>query len=121
MLRASAKTTVPDDAPPPAKKQTHEELMEERMDVILQYMHRFERRDRLRTVGSTVRNVIAIVPFIIFLGSLWYVYVYGEDLLQKVADEAARSAAKYSQQSAEGFIDQLQDYLPKGAQSSSRR
>jgi hypothetical protein len=128
MLRESAKTTVPDDAPPP-KKQTHEDpfdaaqgkLLEERLDLILEYMHRFERRDRWRTIGSTIRNLIAIIPLLVFLGSLWYVYVYGEDLLQKFADEAARSAAKYSQESAEGWMEQLEQYLPKGAQTSSRR
>jgi hypothetical protein len=121
MLRKSATTAVPEDVPAPKKPPTHEELVEERLDMILQYMHRFERRDRWRTYGGAVRNLIAIVPFILFLGSIWYVFTHGQDLMKMMADEAAKSAANYTQQKSQGFLDQFKGYLPGGGQASSAR
>jgi hypothetical protein len=123
MLRESTRTTVPEGAPEAKKPPNHEEIVEERLDLIVHYLQRADKRDRWRTWSSTARSIVSLLPFLLFLGSLWYVYAHGEDLLQKVADEAARSAARYSQQSAEGLLDKFKGYLPGSAQgsSSSRR
>lgn len=122
MLRESTQTKVPDGAPvvpAPPKPPTHEQLVEERLDIIVEYLRRAERRDRWRAVGSFVRSIVALIPFIAFAGSLWYVYVHGEDLMDKIAESAAQRAATYSQDSMGNILDRIQQYLPNNASSSS--
>ncbi len=126
MLRETTQTKVPDGAPvvpPPAKPPTHEQLVEERLDLIVEYLHRAERRDRWRAVGSFVRSIVALIPFIAFAASLWYVYAHGEDLMDKIAESAAQRAASYSQDSMGNLFDRFQQYLPgaQGSSSSARR
>jgi hypothetical protein len=123
MLRKNARTTVPEEsAEPPRKKMTHEELMEGRLDLILDYLHRAERRDRWRTVGGAIRNFILLIPFFAFLGSLWFVYAYGEDLLNSVANRAAQQSAQYTKGSFEKTFQGLVEYFggQQGSSSSAR-
>ena len=120
MLRKSARTTVPEEsAEPPKKNMTHEEIMEERLDLILDYLHRAERRDRWRTVAGFIRNFILILPFLAFLGSLWFVYVHGDDLIDAVSQRMARQSAAYTQGNFDKAIEGLRGYLRGSGSSSS--
>lgn len=87
-------------------------MSDDRLDHIVEVLDRMDRRDRWRTIGSTVRGILGIVPLLIFLGSLWYIYVNGEELLQKIAGEAAKQAASYTQDSSE-FMKQVQNMMKK--------
>ena len=66
---------------------------EEKLDVIIGYLHKLNHRDRLRMMGGFFRGLLGLIPTIAFLLSIWYVYAYGDQLLEKVAEAAARQAS----------------------------
>lgn len=119
MLRSSAKTTMPDSAPDVKKPLTHEEIVEERLDLIVEYLHRAERRARWSTVGTSVRTFITLIPMLLFLGSLLYVYFNAASILRQIGSEAAKQSWQYSEQGANGLLDQFRSLLPSGARSSA--
>jgi hypothetical protein len=97
---------------PDAEVATEPQTVEDKLDVIIGYLHALDRRDKLRTYGGMVRGVIALIPMILFLASAWYVYQHGDELLTKLAQEAAKQAAATSQDSMNVIFDQFQNYLP---------
>lgn len=104
---------------PDMTQETHEDVadvmehstMDEKMDQILIYLHRMDRRDRLRTVGGFFRGMLAIIPLAFFLWSAWYFYAHGDELMEQLTEQAAKSAAEYSQQEAGDLMDQLEQYM----------
>ncbi|MEK7591191.1 MAG: hypothetical protein AAB489_03220 [Patescibacteria group bacterium] len=81
--------------------------VESRLDKIVEHLERMDRRDRLRTWGGFVRSLIALVPMIIFLLSAWYLYNNTDEMLKKITEEAAKQAAKYTEQSAGKLMEKF--------------
>lgn len=81
---------------------------DEKLDQIVEYLHQMNNRDRLRTIGGTVRGMLALIPLLLFLWSAWYFYLHGTEIIKMITDESVKSAATYSQQ---GLMDQMTQYL----------
>ncbi len=79
----------------------------EKLDLIAEYLRRMDQRDRLRMWGGFFRTLIAIVPMIVFLWSLWYFANHADELMKKIANQAASSAAEYTKQNSQGMVEQL--------------
>ncbi len=58
-------------------------------------------------IGGTIRGCIAIIPILFLVWSVWYFSNHGGDLMKMIADQAASSAAKYTQTQSSGMLDQL--------------
>ena len=101
-------STITATAPVPAQRAT----AEERLDEIALYLHRIDRRDRIRTIGGTIRSIIALIPLLLFLFSAWYIYANGTSLLQMITEEAAKQAVKYSPTNSD-FMNQFEQYFKK--------
>jgi hypothetical protein len=80
----------------------------DKLDDILTVMHRRERRERWRMI---VANLRSFVWFAFLVGSTWYVYAYGDELMATIADQAAKSAARATSQGSAAFMDQLPDEI----------
>ncbi|MDD5103950.1 MAG: hypothetical protein PHX93_06180 [Candidatus Peribacteraceae bacterium] len=81
--------------PPPPPKTT-----EEKLDVIISYLDRMNRRDRWRTIGGFIRGMFSMIPIVIVVFFTWYTIKYGDQLLQKITSMAAQQAGKVAQQNA---------------------
>jgi len=77
------------------------------LELILHRVEEMNRRDKLRTWGAFVRGLLGIIPLAVFLASLWYVYNNGEALLEKMAQQAAKQAAIYTQEQADGMMERF--------------
>lgn len=88
--------------------------IEEKLDVIIHHLERLDRRDRIRMWGGFVHSLLAIVPLLFFLWSAWYLYEHGDELMKKIAAQAAQNAAEYSGQSYDDAVKQIQNFF--GAQ-----
>jgi hypothetical protein len=86
---------------------------DERLDAILDHLARMDRRDRLRTIGGFFRGLLGLIPIIILLGSVWYAYQYGDELLAKITKQAAEQAAAATQQGAGNLMEKLELMLPQ--------
>ena len=100
--------TKSENPEPPAKLSS-----EDKLDKIVHYLERMDRRDRWRTYGGFVRGLLGILPLLILLGSLWYTYTHLNELLGKVAGEAAKQAAHYTQESSGDFMKQVQKMMKR--------
>jgi hypothetical protein len=85
--------------------------MEEKLDLIVLYLHRMDRRDRIRTVGGFVRGMLGLIPLILLVWSYWYFLQHGEEFMKKITSEAVRQSAEYSQGS---LMEQLEGYMNEG-------
>ena len=80
---------------------------DEKLDLIVGYLHRMDKRDRLRMVGGFFRGLIGILPVIILLVSVYYFYINGDQLIEKISSSAAEQAARVTSQNANKIIDVL--------------
>ena len=77
------------------------------------HLERLDRRDRLRTWGGFFRGLLAIIPIAILIFSTWYAYAHLDELLKKVATQAAQSAGEYSKNSSAEFIKSMQEMIKR--------
>ena len=82
----------------------------DKLDQILTHLQNLDRRDRLRTWGGFFRGIIGLIPAIAFLWGIWYFYQHGDEVLAKIAKEAATQAAEVTRMGSEGIFDQLKNF-----------
>ena len=71
-----------------------------------------DKRDRLPMWGGFFKGMLALIPIIIMIVSIWYVFAHGDELLQKITQQAAREAATITGESAEGLMKQIELVFP---------
>ncbi|MFA6522840.1 MAG: hypothetical protein WCS85_00510 [Candidatus Peribacteraceae bacterium] len=86
---------------------------EDKLDAILQHLRNLDRRDRLRTWGAFFRGLLSLIPIIIFLYGAWYITKHGDELLAKMAAEAAKQTAQYATGGSQDILKQMQGLLNK--------
>lgn len=94
-----------------AAKTTNTSSIEEKLDLMLLYMHRMDKRDRLRTIGGFVHGLLALIPIILVVWSAWYFYAHGTEFMEQITREAVKQSAEYSQGS---LMEQLEQYMDQG-------
>lgn len=90
----------------PAPKRTPEEAVEE----ILAILHRMDRRDRARMVGSVIRSVIGLIPLLLLLWSTWFLIVHGQEFIQQITEQTVKNTIGVgtSAPSLDKLLQQLQ-------------
>ena len=78
---------------------------DEKLEEIVEHLRRLDRRDRLRTIGGFFRSLLGLIPLLFFIFSAWYIYEYSDELLKKITEEAAKQAAKYTEENATKFME----------------
>jgi len=85
---------------------THDLSVEQKLDIIVTYLHRMDRRDHWRTIGGFFRGVLTLVPIFIFVASAWYFYAHGTEFMQQLTDMSVKSMT-----SQESLMDRLNGYM----------
>ncbi|MFA5800413.1 MAG: hypothetical protein WC840_05665 [Candidatus Peribacteraceae bacterium] len=91
----------------PPKNPVTATTVEAKLDEIVLHLRRLDRRDRMRTIGGFIRGFLALIPLLLLLWSVWYFIQHGDEIMKKIADQAASSAAEFTQQKGQGLLDQL--------------
>ncbi len=91
---------------PPAPVQNPTAL-EAKLDEIILHLQRLDKRDKWRTVGGSIRTAITLIPLILLLGSAWYFVQHGAEFMKMVADQAAKSAATYTQTQSQSLYEKF--------------
>jgi hypothetical protein len=81
--------------------------VEDKLDEIIAHLRTMDARDRLRTWGGFVRSLIAIIPVIFLLWSVWYFAAHGTEFMKMIADTAASSAAEATKNQGQGLYEQM--------------
>ena len=90
--------------------------LEDKLDVIIHYMHKMDRRDRLRTWGGFLRGVLGLIPIAAVVWSVWYFYEHGDEMLMKITTMATQQAAQVAEERSGDMLQQLQLLFPSGTQ-----
>lgn len=100
------------------KKNTDEGKLtvDDKMDIIIEHLHRMDKRDRLRTWGGFFKGILGLIPIVVMLISIWYVFEHGDELLQKITQQAAKEAAAMTGNSAGELMKQIELVFPGATQ-----
>lgn len=91
------------DTPEPKK------TPEEKMDELLAILHRMDRRDRARMIGSTIRSIIGLIPLVLLLWSSWYLLYHGEEFIQRITEQTVKNTIGISTGKTPSIQDLLKD------------
>jgi len=91
--------------PPIHDKQT----VEEKLDVIIKYLHRIDKRDRIRMWSGTIHSLMTLIPLILTLLSLWYFYTHSAELLSGMMKGMIPGGNGGTDQ--QSIINQIQEYF----------
>jgi len=81
----------------------------DKLDTIIWHLERIDKRDRLRTWGSFAKGMISIIPVIAFIFGLWYFSQHGDEIMAKIARQAAEQAAAVTKEGADSFFDKFKN------------
>jgi hypothetical protein len=101
-MRKTAETT---DTP----KQT----VEDKLDEIILYLHRMERRDRARMIGSYIHGMVWLASILLLIWSTWYFIAYGPQLIEEMTTKMIQQSmgGQASSENAGSLMEQLQQYM----------
>lgn len=79
------------------------------MEDILAILHRMDRRDRMRMIGSTIRSVIGLIPVLLLLWSTWFLLAHGQEFIQQITEQTVKNTIGVgaSAPSLDGLLKQL--------------
>jgi hypothetical protein len=92
-------------------KQTVSVTTDDRLDVIITYLRRMDRRDKWRTVGGFFRGLVSLIPIILLLWGTYYLYENSDEILTKITQETVKQTQ--SMTNTEDIMKQLEKYMPK--------
>ena len=72
-------------------------MQDDKLEDILQCLERMDRRDRMRTIGGTIRSLLHLIPLLLILWSTWYFYEHSDEVLRTISGVAAEQASKVTQ------------------------
>lgn len=81
----------------------------DKLDTIIWHLERMDKRDRLRTWGSFFKGMISIIPVLAFIFGLWYFSQHGDEIMAKIARQAAEQAAAVTKEGADSFFDKFKN------------
>ena len=87
--------------------------MDAKMDTIIEYLERMDKRDRLRTIGGFVRSLLGMIPLLLTLWGVWYMFSHGDEILQKITEQAAHQAMQVSGNAAKDAVKEIDPGLLK--------
>jgi len=72
--------------------ETQKDPIQERLDDIVLYLEKMDRRDHLRMIGGFFKSIIALIPIAIVVWSSWYFYAHSDEILSKITSMATKQA-----------------------------
>jgi len=97
--------TLEQSEPPIHDKQT----VEEKLDVIIKYLHRIDKRDRIRMWSGTIHSLMTLIPLVLTLLSLWYFYTHSAELMSGMLKGMIPGGNGGTDQ--QSVINQIQEYF----------
>ena len=73
--------------PKPSAPEEQPLSMDEKMDMILVYLHRMDRRDRTRMIGAYIKSMFTLASLLILVGSSVWFLLYGQQFIQDLTEQ----------------------------------
>lgn len=92
---------MPEKAPP-------EKTIDQKLDLIVKHLEHLDRRDRVRMIGGTIRSILGLIPLLLLLGSIWYLYRHGDEFMKDILKQAGKNAANQNT-----YMEMFNEYMKK--------
>jgi hypothetical protein len=100
---------------PGASALPEEKQMLIKLDLIAHYLQNMDQRDRIRTIGGTIRSLIMLIPTIIVILSTWYIYEHSEEIMQRITEATVNQALSASGDTSQGVIERMREVFGSGS------
>jgi hypothetical protein len=77
---------------PSPSDETKDLSMDEKMDMVLVYLSRLDKRDRYRMIGSTLKSSLSIISLLLVLGSGVWFLLYGDEFVKDITDQVIKQS-----------------------------
>ncbi len=84
---------------------------DDKLDIIIKYLHRIDRRDRIRMWSGTVHSLLTIIPLVLTILSLWYFYTHSSEVMRDMFTGMMPGGGGGGSTSSQSIMDQIQNYL----------
>lgn len=88
--------------------------MAKRLDTIIVYLHKMDRRDRMRSIGATVRLLLSVGYFAIFAWSTWYVFTHSAELMKAMTEQTMSAMGASGSAGMDGLYEQMKNAFQNG-------
>jgi hypothetical protein len=86
----------------------------DKLDIIVDLLRKMNARDRWRTIGGTIKNIIMMIPVFLIIWSFWYFYAHGDEFLSRIVTQAMETSGQgrdaileHFSEDRFGLVDQL--------------
>ena len=93
-----------------AKELLQQTYTNERLDLIVDYLDKMNRRDRWRTMGGALKGAISIASFVILIWSGVYFALHGQEMIKQITDATVGSLSTMNSGAA---FDKYNSYIGK--------
>ena len=66
--------------------------IEDKLDAIIFYLHKMERRDHMRMIGAYIKSMISLASLLILVGSSVWFLLYGEQFIQDMTEQMIKQS-----------------------------
>lgn len=80
---------------------------EQKIDLVVGYLHQMNRRDRARTVAGFFSGLLHLGWFVFIIYLTWYSFNNMDELLGKITSQAAQQAVTMTSGGTGSFLDAL--------------
>jgi hypothetical protein len=93
------------------------ETVEDKLDQVILYLHRMERRDRARMIGSYIHGMIWLASIGLLFWSTWYFIAYGPQLMEEMTNKMIQQSmginttTSTDPEESTGFMKMIEDYM----------
>lgn len=84
-----------------------------RLDDIAMHVRHIDNRDRLRMIGSSIRNLIALSFLVFTIWSSIYLVTHMTEIIKAVTEQTAKATMNYGKTGSEDFMKQIQNMMKK--------
>lgn len=89
--------------------------IESKLDEIILYLHRMERRDRMRMIGTYIHSMIWLASVLLLFWSSWYFVVHGpemiKDMTQQMLQQSMGGGSTTDEENSGGYMKMIEDYM----------
>ncbi len=92
------------------------QTVEDKLDEIILYLHRMERRDRARMIGSYIHGMIWLASILLLFWSTWYFIVHMPEMIEQMTNQMIQGSLgiqpnEAGDASSGGYLQMLEDYM----------
>jgi hypothetical protein len=93
------------------------QTVEDKLDEIILYLHRMERRDHMRMIGGYIHTMFWLISVLFLVWSTWYFAVYGPQLIEDLSNQMIQQSMGIQpektsdSQNSGGYMQMLEDYM----------